>query len=73
MTPDQKPFSRRQLLKCGGAGGLAAAFIPVFEQFTLVRPRSDKGARATGPGPADPAGRGFGLRPCLRPTAVASP
>ena len=92
MTPEQKPFSRRQLLRGAGAGGLAAALVPVlrqseaplgrlatfgsapaagtegtpeqvhltwgedptssgtpnpnysqFEQFTVVRPRSDKG------------------------------
>ena len=32
MTPEQKPFSRRQLLKGAGAGGLAAALIPVLRQ-----------------------------------------
>jgi phosphodiesterase/alkaline phosphatase D-like protein len=34
MTPEQKPFSRRQLLKGAGAGagGLAAALLPVFRQ-----------------------------------------
>src|SRR5579862_5387610 len=32
MTPEQKPFSRRQLLKGAGAGGLAAALVPVLRQ-----------------------------------------
>jgi hypothetical protein len=32
MTPEQKSFSRRQLLKGAGAGGLAAALVPVLGQ-----------------------------------------
>jgi phosphodiesterase/alkaline phosphatase D-like protein len=32
MTPENTPFSRRQLSKSAGAGGLAAALIPVLRQ-----------------------------------------
>ncbi len=48
MTPEQKPFSRRQLLKGAGAGGLAAALIPVLRQSEAPLGR----LAAFGPAPA---------------------
>ncbi len=32
ITPGPKAFSRRQLLKGAGAGGIAAALVPVLRQ-----------------------------------------
>ena len=51
MTPEQKPFSRRQLLKGAGAGGLAAALIPAMRQSRgpLDRLASFDASPASGP------------------------
>jgi hypothetical protein len=56
MTPEQKPFSRRHLLKGAGAGGLAAALVPVLGQ--------SKGAlgRLTSFDPSASTGTGTGTR-----------
>ena len=51
MMPEQKPFSRRQLLKGAGAGGLAAALIPAMRQSrgSLDRLASFNAAPASSP------------------------
>ena len=51
MTPEPKPFSRRQLLKGAGAGGIAAALVPVLRQShgALDRLASFEPATSTSP------------------------
>jgi Purple acid Phosphatase, N-terminal domain/TAT (twin-arginine translocation) pathway signal sequence len=51
MTPEPKPFSRRQLLKGAGAGGIAAALVPVLRQShgVLDRLASFEPATSTSP------------------------
>ena len=51
MMPEQKPFSRRQLLKGAGAGGLAAALVPAMRQSrgSLDRLASFNAAPASSP------------------------
>ena len=53
MAKEQKPISRRQLLKGAGAGGLAAALVPVLSQNNGAIARL---ASAVGPSAADANG-----------------
>jgi Calcineurin-like phosphoesterase/Purple acid Phosphatase, N-terminal domain len=51
MTPEPKPFSRRQLLKGAGGGGIAVALVPVLRQShgALDRLASFEPATSTSP------------------------